>query len=114
MSRVSAAAVEDRGGPAPALTGEERALEPELGSAAEVQALGVPAAPRELEEPRARRARDAERVGQPRLVESVELAHGRGRAERPLRAGIVKAAHGLEADGRPRAARRDPEAQGQP
>ncbi len=78
-----------------------------------MQALGVAAAPRELEEPRARRARDAQRVGQPLRVESVELAHRGGSAERSLRARIVKAAYGLEADGGARDPRRDLEAESQ-
>ena len=78
-----------------------------------MQALGVAAAPRELQQARARRARNAQRVGQPRLVESIELADRDGRAERPLRARVVKAAHRLEADGRTRDSRRDFEAEGQ-
>jgi len=109
---VAVAALEHRRRPAHTLSRQQRALQPELAGAAEMQALGVAAAPRELEQARARRARDAQRVGQPRRVESVELAHRRGRTERPLRSRIVKAAHRLEAHRRARDSRRDLEAEG--
>src|SRR5215813_4668369 len=76
---VAVAALEDRRRTAHALSGQQRALQAELTGAAEVQAFGVAAAPRELEKPGTRRARDAQRIGEPVLVEAVELAdRGRG------------------------------------
>jgi hypothetical protein len=68
----------------------------------QVQALGVAAAPRELQETSARRTRDPHRAGQPLLVEAVQLAHPRGCAERSLCAWVVEASHRLQPDGRAR------------
>src|SRR4029453_849422 len=72
---------------------------PKLTGAPEMQTLGVAPAPRELEQPGARRAGDAQRVGQPLLVEAVQFAPRRRRAARALRARVVEAAHGLEPHG---------------
>src|SRR5262249_6250338 len=110
---VAVAALEDRRRTAHALSGQQRALQAELAGPAEVQAFGVAAAPRELEKPGTRRARDAQRIGEPVLVEAVELAdRGRG-AERSLGARVVKAAHSFQPDGRARDARGHFEADGQ-
>src|SRR5262245_53584174 len=79
-----------------------------------MQALRVAAAPRELEQAGARRTGDAEGAGEALLVEVVQAAHRRGRTERPLRARVVEASHGLESDRRARDSRRylEPQSEG--